>query len=120
MVLVLAALRGTAFGTGVIVGLAVGGSMVVCAYACRDAHRVGWKRATKTPAGAAGAKTPGVLAGRRPRFPLQGKASLVHNGLWIIVIVVMRDALGWFSEAATPPALSDRSPDHRGVPGPQS
>ena len=41
MVLVLAALTGTAFGTGVIVGLAVGGSTVACAYACREARRVG-------------------------------------------------------------------------------
>jgi hypothetical protein len=41
MVLVLAALTGTAFGTGVIVGLAVGASSVACAYACREARRVG-------------------------------------------------------------------------------
>jgi hypothetical protein len=40
MVLVLAALTGTAFGTGVIVGLAVGGSAVACAYACRESRRV--------------------------------------------------------------------------------
>jgi hypothetical protein len=40
MVLVLAALTGTAFGTGVIVGLAVGGSTVAGAYACREARRV--------------------------------------------------------------------------------
>jgi hypothetical protein len=30
----------------------------------------------------------------------------------IMVIVVMRYALGWFSEAPTPAALSDRSIDH--------
>jgi hypothetical protein len=30
----------------------------------------------------------------------------------IIVIVVMRYALGWFSEAPTPAALSDRSLDY--------
>ena len=41
MVLVLAALAGTAFGTGVVVGLAVGGSTVACVYAYREARRVG-------------------------------------------------------------------------------
>jgi hypothetical protein len=41
MVLVLAALTGTAFGTGVIVGLAIGGSAAACAYRCREARRVG-------------------------------------------------------------------------------
>jgi hypothetical protein len=41
MVLVLSALTGTAFGTGVIVGLAIGGSTVACVYACREARRVG-------------------------------------------------------------------------------
>jgi F0F1-type ATP synthase membrane subunit c/vacuolar-type H+-ATPase subunit K len=41
MVLVLAALTGTAFGTGVIVGLAIGGSAVACANACREARRAG-------------------------------------------------------------------------------
>jgi hypothetical protein len=41
MVLFLAALTGTAFGTGVIVGLAIGGSMVASVYACREARRVG-------------------------------------------------------------------------------
>jgi hypothetical protein len=40
MVLVSAALAGTAFGTGVIVGLGLGASMVACAYACREARRV--------------------------------------------------------------------------------
>ena len=40
MVLVLAALTGTAFGTG-IVGLAIGGSAAACAYRCREARRVG-------------------------------------------------------------------------------
>jgi hypothetical protein len=40
MVLVLAALTGTAFGTGVIVVLAVGGSALACAYACREGRRV--------------------------------------------------------------------------------
>jgi hypothetical protein len=40
MVLVLMALTGTAFGTGVIVGLAVGGFSVACTYACREARRV--------------------------------------------------------------------------------
>ena len=41
MVLVLSALTGAAFGTGVIVGLAIGGSTVACVYACRKARRVG-------------------------------------------------------------------------------
>jgi hypothetical protein len=40
MVLVFAALTGAAFGTGVIVGLAIGGSTVACVYACREACRV--------------------------------------------------------------------------------
>jgi hypothetical protein len=40
MVLVVAALTSTAFGAGVIVGLAIGGSTVACAYACREARRV--------------------------------------------------------------------------------
>jgi hypothetical protein len=40
MVLVVAALTSTAFGTGVIMGLALGGSAVACAYACREARRV--------------------------------------------------------------------------------
>jgi hypothetical protein len=40
MVLVLTALTGTAFGTGVMVGLAIGGSTVACVYACRYARRV--------------------------------------------------------------------------------
>jgi hypothetical protein len=39
MVLVLSALTGAAFGTGVIVGLAIGGSTVACVYACRGARR---------------------------------------------------------------------------------
>ena len=41
MVLVLSALTGAAFGTGVIVGLAIGGSTVACVYACRKASQVG-------------------------------------------------------------------------------
>jgi hypothetical protein len=41
MVLVLAALTGTAFGTGVIVGLAVGASTLAGTYAYREARRVG-------------------------------------------------------------------------------
>ena len=40
MVLVLATLTGTAFGIGVLVGLAAGSSTVACAYACREARRV--------------------------------------------------------------------------------
>ena len=41
MVLVLSALTSPAFGTGIIVGLAIGGSTVACVYACREARRVG-------------------------------------------------------------------------------
>jgi hypothetical protein len=41
MVLVLSAVTSAAFGTGVIVGLAIGGSTVACVYACREACRVG-------------------------------------------------------------------------------
>jgi hypothetical protein len=46
MVLILSALTGTAFGTGVIVGLAIGGSTVACVYACRKARRVGAEEPT--------------------------------------------------------------------------
>jgi uncharacterized protein (DUF58 family) len=41
MVLVLAALTSSAFGAGVIVGLALAGSTVACVSACREARRVG-------------------------------------------------------------------------------
>ena len=41
MVLVLSALTSAAFGTGVIVGLAIGGSAVACVYVCREVRRVG-------------------------------------------------------------------------------
>ena len=41
MVVVLSALTSAAFGTGVIVGLAIGGSTVACIHACREARRVG-------------------------------------------------------------------------------
>ena len=41
MVLVTAALTSTAFGTGVLVGLALGASSVAGAYACREARRAG-------------------------------------------------------------------------------
>jgi hypothetical protein len=44
MFLLLAALTGTAFGTGVIVGLAVGASSVACVYAGRKALRAVRKR----------------------------------------------------------------------------
>jgi hypothetical protein len=49
MVLVLSALTSAAFGTGIIVGLAIGGSTVACVYACREARRVG---AEERPPGA--------------------------------------------------------------------
>jgi hypothetical protein len=49
MVLVWAALTGTAFGTGVIVGLAVGASSVACVYACREARQVGAEERPPSP-----------------------------------------------------------------------
>ena len=49
MVLVLAALTGTAFGTGVIVGLAVGASSVAFVYACREARQVGAEEGLEAP-----------------------------------------------------------------------
>jgi hypothetical protein len=66
MVLVLAALTGTAFGTGVIVGLAVGDSTVACAYACREARRVGVEERPPRP-------RPEPRE-RRPRRPGETKA----------------------------------------------
>jgi hypothetical protein len=54
MVLVLAALTSSAFGAGVIVGLALAGSTVACVSACREARRVGVEeRPPGAPAGAA-------------------------------------------------------------------
>jgi hypothetical protein len=49
MVLVLSALTGAAFGTGVIVGLAIGGSTVACVYACREARRGGAEEKSPGP-----------------------------------------------------------------------
>lgn len=49
MALVLAALTSTAFGMGVIAGLAVGASSVACAYACREARRVGMEERPPGP-----------------------------------------------------------------------
>jgi hypothetical protein len=49
MVLVLAALTGTAFGTGVLVGLAVAGTAVACTYACGEARRVGVEERPPAP-----------------------------------------------------------------------
>jgi hypothetical protein len=49
MVLVLAPLTGTAFGTGVIVGLAVGASTLAGTYACREARRVGGEERPRRP-----------------------------------------------------------------------
>jgi hypothetical protein len=49
MVLVLSALTSAAFGTGVIVGLAIGGSTVACVYACREACRVRAEEGPPTP-----------------------------------------------------------------------
>ena len=70
-----------------------------------------------------------VVAARGAVAPVRHPAGGLSSGdgslftgrrLWytmvvgIIVIVVMRSALGWFSEAPTPAALSDRSLDHGG------
>jgi len=41
MMLITAALTSTAFGTGVLMGLALGASTVACARACREARRAG-------------------------------------------------------------------------------
>lgn len=49
MILVLAALTGTAFGTGVIVGLALGASTLAGTYAYREARRVGGKKGPRRP-----------------------------------------------------------------------
>jgi hypothetical protein len=49
MVLVLSALTSAAFGTGVMVGLAIGGSTVACVYACREVCRVGAEERPPTP-----------------------------------------------------------------------
>ena len=48
MVLVLSALTGAA-GTGVMVGLAIGGTTVACVYACREARRVGEGEGLRAP-----------------------------------------------------------------------
>jgi hypothetical protein len=65
----------------------------------------------------------GLLSGYG--FLFKGRRLWYTMAVAIIVIVVMRYALGWFSEAPTPAALSDRSLDHGrslrwGVPSPQS
>jgi hypothetical protein len=59
MALVLTALTATAFGTGVIVGLAVGASTVACAYACRGARRVGVEERPPGPRPEAREEQPG-------------------------------------------------------------
>jgi F0F1-type ATP synthase membrane subunit c/vacuolar-type H+-ATPase subunit K len=59
MVLVLAALTGTAFGTGVIVGLAVGASSVACVYACRKACHVVAEERPSSPRQEAREEQPG-------------------------------------------------------------
>ena len=45
-------------------------------------------------------------------FLFKGRRLWYTMPVVIIVIVVMRYALGWFSEAPTPATLSDRSLDH--------
>jgi F0F1-type ATP synthase membrane subunit c/vacuolar-type H+-ATPase subunit K len=49
MVLVFAALTGTAFGAGVMVGLAVGASSVACVYVCRKACQGGAEERPSSP-----------------------------------------------------------------------
>jgi hypothetical protein len=62
MVLVTAALTSTAFGMGVVVGLALGASSIACAYACREARRVGVEERPPRPGPEAKEEPPG-----RPR-----------------------------------------------------
>jgi hypothetical protein len=62
MVLVLATLTSTAFGMGVIMGLALGASTVACARACREAHRAGVEERPPRPGPEAKEEQPG-----RPR-----------------------------------------------------
>ena len=65
MVLVTAALTSAAFGTGVIMGLALGASTVACARACREARRAGVEEMPPRPGPEAERKnSPGRLAGR--------------------------------------------------------
>lgn len=59
MVLVTAALTSTAFGTGVLVGLALGVSSVAGAYACRRARRVGVEERPPGPRPEAKEEQPG-------------------------------------------------------------
>ena len=64
MVLVLSALTSAAFGTGVIVGLAIGGSTVASLYVCREACRVGAEERPPRPRPEAREEQ-----ARRPRRP---------------------------------------------------
>ena len=65
MVLVLSALTSAEFGTGVIMGLALGASMIACVYACREAHRAGVEDRLPRPGPAAKEEQPGRPRGRR-------------------------------------------------------
>ena len=58
MVLVTAALTSAAFGTGVIMGLALGASTVACARACREARRAGVEEMPPRPGPEAREKQP--------------------------------------------------------------
>ena len=70
MVLVLAALTSTAFGTGVIVGLAIGGSTAACASTLVERLvGSGRKRGHQDPDRRRRKNSPGGLAGRRPSPP---------------------------------------------------
>ena len=60
MVLVLATLTSTAFCTGVFVGLAIGGSTVARAYACREARRGGVEERPSGPRPEAREEQPGL------------------------------------------------------------
>jgi hypothetical protein len=65
MVLVLGTLASTAFGMGVIMGLAVGGSAAACAYACREARRVEAEERPPRPRAEPREERPSAPAGRR-------------------------------------------------------
>ena len=94
MVLILSALTGTAFGTGVIVGLAIGGSTVACVYACRKARRVGAEEPT-SPGQSRERSSPGGLAGQRPSLPYsqRNEGSPNTGGIAIITMAHLPVAL---------------------------
>ena len=68
MVLVLSALTSAAFGTGVIVGLAIGGPAVACVYAVERLVGSG-RKSLQAPGQRREKSNPGGVAGRRPSPP---------------------------------------------------